>query len=163
MLKRKKLQLWIGLFPIDRHQTLKPDQQILLPNNWTPLTDSSVCFQDSWQLKKPEVSRDRNNHQKEWSVQANLPADLRNSHLTIVTFVATIIYYPPTRAYSVGCSQLWVAQTHHCSTSLKSHKLPRREKGLPPPPNLSMNGLKPADRRKTYRIISPDSVSILST
>ena len=35
--------------------------------------------------------------------------------------------------------------------------------GLPPPPTSSISCLKPADRRKTYLITPPDSVSILST
>ena len=42
----------------------------------------------------------------------------------------------------------------------KSHE---ETTGLPPPPTSSISCLKPADRRKTYLITAPDSVSILST
>ena len=97
-------------------------------------------------------------------MQANLPADSRNSHPTIATFVAIVTYCPPTHAYP--------AQHGGPVTGPNSSPLYRspnltnshREKtGSPLPPTSSMKGPKPANRRKTYLITSPYSVSILST
>ena len=44
----------------------------------------------------------------------------------------------------------------------KSQNPRQRKTGPEPPQSTSTESLKPADRRKTYLIISPDSVSILS-
>ena len=48
-------------------------------------------------------------------------------------------------------------------TNPKSQNPRQRKTGLQQPPSTSTKSLKPADRRKTYLITSPDSVSILSS
>ena len=128
---KKKPQPCIGLFPIARPQHTNATVKTIPDNSRTPPTDRSVHLQDPQRPKRQEASRERNNHCKDRSVQANLPANSRNSHPTIVTFVATVTYWPPTHAYSARRGQRWLVQTPCCSTDPKISRIPTTRKRVP--------------------------------
>ena len=86
----------IDNLPIPRLQTHKRDRQTFPKSEH--LRPTEVPTWDP-KPKRQEVSRECNNHSRDRSVQANLPANSRNSHPTIATFVAAVTYCPPTRAY----------------------------------------------------------------
>ena len=101
----KKPQSWICLFPSPDPKHTNATDETNPDNSRSPPTDRSVHLQDPRQPKRQEVSRESNNHCKHRSVQANLPANSRNSHPTIATFVSAVTYCPPTRAYPARCGQ----------------------------------------------------------